>query len=267
MSTGTVAAFRSIVGGRIKESIVFRIDSTFVAVAALVQIMLVNLVWSAAYASGTGTPQQSLETLLAYVTLAGLQSWLFTDSIVSFMQQRVDQGTFVFDLVRPVSFLKQMAAHQVGMTAGTALFLVPAIPLAYAVGTLQQPDNLGAALLYSLSTLLGLAVNVLLGLLMGVSAFWTFRIDGLSLLYRVVSHFFAGAIAPLSMFPGWLAGLAHVLPFSSTVYVPVSIYVGTLKGADAYQGMAVQAAWLVILTVMIRMVWRKAIRKVVVQGG
>ena len=57
------------------------------------------------------------------------------------------------------------------------------------------------------------------------------------------------------------------LPFQATTYVPASIYVGSLAGSEAWRAIGLQLAWVVILGLAAALMWRRAMRRVVVQGG
>jgi ABC-2 type transport system permease protein len=49
--------------------------------------------------------------------------------------------------------------------------------------------------------------------------------------------------------------------------VPLSIYVGRIELSDAGAQLAIQAAWVVVLALFTRWVWRRAARRVISQGG
>jgi ABC-type uncharacterized transport system permease subunit len=61
--------------------------------------------------------------------------------------------------------------------------------------------------------------------------------------------------------------LAELLPFQTQANIPVSIYIGRLEGVDALRGLVVQAVWVVLLGIVVRFVWSRALRRVVIQGG
>ncbi|HET6214512.1 MAG TPA: ABC-2 family transporter protein, partial [Micromonosporaceae bacterium] len=103
--------------------------------------------------------------------------------------------------------------------------------------------------------------------LVGMAAFWTLEISGISTLYRLVSQFFAGTMVPLTFFPGALRTLADALPFRFMGYVPAATYVGALSGADLVHALIAQIGWLLALAGIVWLVWRRAYRRVVVQGG
>jgi ABC-2 type transport system permease protein len=51
------------------------------------------------------------------------------------------------------------------------------------------------------------------------------------------------------------------------MFFPVSIYLGKTTGAALWQGLAIQAAWVVILYGVARLVWSRGIRKYAAFGG
>jgi ABC-2 type transport system permease protein len=63
--------------------------------------------------------------------------------------------------------------------------------------------------------------------------------------------------------PGWLRTAVEWLPLQATVFTPVAIYLGK----DGWGGIGVQAMWLVLLGAAVVLVWRRALHRVVVQGG
>ena len=107
----------------------------------------------------------------------------------------------------------------------------------------------------------------LLAILLAMVAFWTVETDGLVMLYVLVSSFLSGALVPVSVFPGALRTLVQWLPFQATTYVPAGIYVGAIEGGAAWRAIAVQVCWLVVLGCAAGLVWRRAILRIVVQGG
>ena len=56
----------------------------------------------------------------------------------------------------------------------------------------------------------------------------------------------------------WAVGLA---------YTPISIYLGDIRGAAIWWSFLVQLGWAVALAVLTRLIWLRALRRLVVQGG
>ncbi len=245
----------------------YRANTAFNLLSILLQIYLLRAVWTAVYAGHAVAGGIPLHTLVTGLTLANLQLWVMFPFIAEFLQDRVRDGTVAFDLARPLSFMGQMLAQQVGSTAGMAPFVIVALPLALLLGALQPPASPGAALLYLAGLILSYLVTILIGLLLGLVAFWTVELTGFLLMYRLVSLFFSGALVPVQFFPAPLHLLATLLPFQAQASLSVSIYLGTLHGATVAGTLGLQLFWVVALYALAHLIWRRALRRTVIQGG
>lgn len=95
---------------------------------------------------------------------------------------------------------------------------------------IKLPQSLESCGLFIISVVLGILIGTQLDLIIGILAFWTVNIWGLRLLRESVIQFCSGALVPLSLYPQWFQEISMFLPFQSMVYVPVSIYTGSLLG-------------------------------------
>jgi ABC-2 type transport system permease protein len=263
-----VPAYRQIISSRLRTTLAYRQNVFFLLAILVLQIFILRKVWTALYQGHTTVDGLTLHAMLVYITLANLQNWVLQDPTVSFyMYNRVREGQVAFDLVRPVWFVPQMFAHLVGSSFATVIFGLVALPFIFFAGTLGAPASPTALLLYLASFVLAYVIMTLLTLMLGMIAFWTTEISGLEMLYRLVNQFFAGALVPVSLFPGAIRIIADVLPFQATTYTPVALYVGRVRGADALGALGVQAGWVVLLIVASWAMWQRALHRVVVQGG
>ena len=245
----------------------YRTDYLLTAVLLLVQVYLLRVVWTAVYADRGVADGITVHTMIAYATLATVQYTLFSPWRFSQIPERVREGKVAMDLLRPVGFCGQMLAAQVGGTAALASFMVLALPFALLVGGATAPPSAGAAVAYAVSLLLAYAISQLLALLVGMVAFWTVENTGIFMIYRVAAQFLSGALVPLWFMPTPLRVLAQVLPFQATAYTPTATYLGEIHGSGLAVALGVQALWVGLLTALARLVWSRAVHRVVVQGG
>jgi ABC-type uncharacterized transport system permease subunit len=246
---------------------VFRAEIALRLLGVLLQIFLLKVVWMAVYAGRDEVNGLPVTTLISYLTLANLQVWLLFCDIAAIVYERVREGTIASDLARPIDLLPQLVLTQVGRTMGTVPFVILALPVAAVVGGLTAPASLEAASLYLVSLVLAYVISILAALLLGLLVFWTYETHGVVAIYVFVTQFFAGALVPLSFFPDGLRTAAELLPFQTQAYLPLSIYIGRLAGADALRGLGLQAFWIIALYLAARVLWARAIRRVVIQGG
>lgn len=245
----------------------YRTNLLFDAIGLFLQIFLLKVVWTAIYADRAAVDGVDLVTLLTYLTIANIQIWVVWPETTWFLQQKIRDGKIAQDLARPVSLIGQLLGHQIGSTLVFLPLAILALPVAFFVGALGPPASIEAGLLYVVSVILAYGVVTSMGLLMGMIAFWLLEIGGIHAIYRFLNLFFAGALVPLWLFPGPVRTVAELLPFQTQANIPVSIYIGRLSGDDALRGLLIQAVWVVLLALLVRVIWSRAMRKVVVQGG
>lgn len=73
-----------------------------------------------------------------------------------------------------------------------------------------------------------------------------------------------GVLIPLTFFPEWAQSILAWLPFGVITYTPVAMYLGELA---VWRGLLVQAAWALVLFVLLRVLWRRALDQLTVHGG
>jgi ABC-2 type transport system permease protein len=77
----------------------------------------------------------------------------------------------------------------------------------------------------------------------------------------------SGLLLPITFFPDWMATLSQWLPFQAIAFLPSSIYLGRLQGSALGQALLTQVFWVVALALLCTWTWRRAARRLTVQGG
>jgi ABC-2 type transport system permease protein len=80
----------------------------------------------------------------------------------------------------------------------------------------------------------------------------------------VATNFLSGLLVPISFMPPWLRTIVDLLPFRTFVMVPIEVFLGH---GSAARSLGLQVFWAVALSGMALLVLRRAVRKVVIQGG
>jgi ABC-type uncharacterized transport system permease subunit len=260
-------AYRHLAAASARTVLVYRANYVTSIIGALLQILLLKVVWTAVYAGRDEVDGVELSTMVAYVTLSSLQMWFLMQSSTSMVPERVREGKIAADLLRPIGLLEQTFAGQLGRACVMLPLAAMVLPLALIVGDMRPPASLAAGVGYLVSLVLAIAIALLIGAILGLIAFWTLEVRGILFVYRHISQFLSGALVPLWFMPDWLRLLAEMLPFQAVAATPVSIYLGRLSSDSAVRAIALQAMWVILLYVVGRIVWRGALRKVVIQGG
>ena len=70
----------------------------------------------------------------------------------------------------------------------------------------------------------------------------------------------AGWIAPTELLPGPVRAASYLLPFRSSMGLPLDILVGRWTAAQSAAGLIVTAVWFLIFTVAFVRLWRAGLR-------
>src|SRR4051794_24621214 len=96
---------------------------------------------------------------------------------------------------------------------------------------------------------------------LGLITFWTTRVGPIFQLYIAAELLLSGRLVPMALMPAWVQTLANVLPFQWTFGFPIEALVGDLPTDRLVGGLAMQLLWIVIGSIVVRIVWRSAIRR------
>ncbi|MDF1489576.1 ABC transporter permease [Tessaracoccus caeni] len=260
-------AVRGCVRNAVKTSWAYRIDLVTAVTGLFIQVWLLTAVWRAVYGGAGEVRGVEQSQAVSYAVLAAclqvaLMPWEFSG-----LDRRVRTGQVGVDMMRPLGLVGQVFAQNVGTLLARLPIAVIGIVWAVLIGALSLPPRLDGVGLWLLATVLGATITLLMNLLMSMACFWSLEIGGYRMLYRLGSGLLSGALIPLWFMPGWLAGALDWLPFRAQMFTPLSIYFGSTTGPAAWLAIGAQAGWIVVIVVLLRVVWRRAERKVVIFGG
>lgn len=235
--------------------------------SSLMQLLVLYYFWSAVYQHSETVGGMALQGMITYFILATLLNQ-FVSADGDSLAEGIRNGNVAIELMRPYNLLLKIMAVTLGGHI-TNLFrgALPVLVVAGLFLGIDLPASWAHAGLFLLSAALGVLIGWQFDLMLSMVSFWTVNIWGIQVLRRGVLLFFTGALVPISLFPAWLKSLSNYLPFQSMVYVPVSIYTGTLSVTAALGALALQAAWLVAMFTALQLLWRRAIRSVTILGG
>ena len=230
------------------------------------------LMYRAFYRNGSNAFPMTFSQLSSYIWmqqafLAMFAAWFYDDEIFS----HISGGSVAYELSRPCNlynmwFVKNMALRlsRVVLRCVPILLVAALLPEPYG---LSLPAGIMNAALFPLSMILGCMVLVALGMLVYISAFYTLSPMGMRILAATSMEFLCGGIIPIPFFPSWMQGVMRFLPFGSIQNTPFLIYNGLVGPGDALKNIAIQGIWLVMLVLLGKIIMKKALKKVVVQGG
>ncbi|MFJ6213480.1 ABC-2 family transporter protein [Streptomyces sp. NPDC092296] len=243
---------------------------TATAARLAVQVFLAVCLWRGLYAHTTSAAGLDREQAVTYAVLAvlatrirGLDRQSGRDTVVNHLRT----GTIVYWFLRPLPPRRYYMLRALGEQLYGFGWVLAGYLACLAAGVVGPPASAAAAAGFAAGLLLGQLVLHQITLLIDLMCFWTLR-DGAALrILQFAQNLLSGSFAPLWYFPGWFLTMSAFLPFQATLNTPLSLYIGRIPPADAPRQLAIQALWVVGLSVLTRWLWRRAARRVVSQGG
>ena len=113
-----------------------------------------------------------------------------------------------------------------------------------------------------LTALLSSAFTVILNIV--VTALKTPKIAGFAMGF---TNLFAGLVIPLALFPDWMQGALLWQPFAGLADIPYRIYSGALVGPRAFEGIAAQTLWIVLIALIGRWWLDRVMARIDMQGS
>jgi ABC-2 type transport system permease protein len=234
------------------------------------------MVFAAFYGANEAAAPISLADAVTYVwlgqALLALLPWVADPEI----GHAVRTGGVGYDRLRPLDAYGFWFARTLGWMLARAL--PRAVLMALAAGIVlplaglgtwawRPPASVASALLFvpafALMTALGAAVLMLANIVVAASL----NERGVNAVLTPLVIVFSGSLLPLDFFPDSLRPFLHVQPLAGLVDIPFRIYFADLAGAEALQGLTLQAGWTLALIGIGRFAMERMMRRLQVQGG
>lgn len=233
---------------------------------------MIIMVFEAFYSEALDNPPISLSQLITYVWLqqsflAFIMLWFRDNELF----QLITTGNIAYELCRPSDTYSFWYAKLLAQRLASAL--LRSFPILIVAFFLPQPyrmsipPDFATFLLFITTLILGLFLLVSISMMIYISVFVTMSAVGSLLMFGVLGEFFAGMIIPIPLMPDWLQNIVNLLPFRLTADFPFRVYTGHIPKEEAWKGILFQLMWLAALVGLGKFAMRKALHRVVVQGG
>jgi ABC-2 type transport system permease protein len=198
---------------------------------------------------------------------------VFTESLLlavprveSEIEDEVRSGSVAYLMVRPMHYLGfHLAGFSGEVVVRLGLNLLVGAPLAFLLAG-PPPTPLAGLPWVLVAVALGLALHFHLVVCLALLAFWVEETKPFFWIYQKILFTAGGLMIPLEFFPDWLRRVLDALPFASVLYAPARMGV-RFEPEVAARLLAAQAAWLLVFVLVAQAIYRRASRRLQVNGG
>ena len=272
----TFGPLRAVVSARFRTLLQYR-AAAFAGFATQLFWGAIKLMILAAFFAATTEPQpMNMTQVVAYVWLGQALLGMLPWNVDADFREQVRDGTVAYDLLRPLD----LYAYWFGRTlafriAAPTLRGIPMVVFAmvllpiFGLGdwALVPPPSAAAFVGFVVAVVLAALLATVVTLLAHISLLWTISGVGMDRILAVLVTVFSGQVVPLPLFPDWLQPILNWQPFRGLADVPYRIYSGNIPPGEVVPELVFILVWTVALVALGRLILRRGVRRMVVQGG
>lgn len=224
--------------------------------------------WMAIYGENPSVNGTSAVQMATYVAVAWMSRAFYFNNLDREIAQEIRDGTVAIQLIRPYHYILVKCFQGLGEGLfRLLLFSIPGLALVSFIFPIDLPSIGERWGWFALSLFLAFVINSQINVLTGLMAFFILNNAGMIRAKRVLVDLLSGLIIPIHFFPDWAGRVLSFLPFQGISYVPSTILSKGLPQAEILRFLGVQILWGILLWIPIRLLWKSARRRLVVQGG
>ena len=237
-------------------------------VTYFVNVSVYYYIWKAIYGGSANVAGYNLKQILTYVTMGWIIRSFYFNNVDREIAAEVLEGKIAINLIKPVDTQWMYLFQTVGESCFRALMFTAPISVVLAlVYPILPPFSPVLGILFLLSCGFALLIFALINFFVGTLSLHIYSIVGVIRAKYFIVEFMSGLLIPLSFFPESLQRIMLFLPFAHISFTPLQIYLGKVRGAEAWQSLGIQALWVVVLYITSRAFWKFSTRRLSIQWG
>jgi ABC-2 type transport system permease protein len=259
--------YKEIALTTLKEETIYRAELIVSFICSIITLSVWFFMWSAIFkASGLDVIKGlTLPMMLTYISINSVLHFYNRSAIEYWIEDDVRTGFISILMTKPISYPIYYLFRDIGRLLFSLITKgIPMILIAIFFIGVSAPSSP----LFFVSAALSFFINFLILFLVGMTSFWSAgSIWGIRFTRSIISDIMSGSMIPILLFPEWLKQIAYLLPFQAIYSTPLLIYIGQTVGSEIFKSMLLQLFWIAVLSVAVVVVWKKAERKTISQGG
>jgi ABC-2 type transport system permease protein len=268
-----VRKYFHVLGIGIQNTLVYRTNFLFRAAFGLVPLAGTLYLWQAIYAGkapGESIGAYTLAQMISYYLLVTV-----VDAITAVAEDDwqiaadIKDGAVSQFLLKPMNYLAyRLCLYFSGRAIYTTMALVPvALFIAFKREFFVLPPDTATLTVALLSVVLAGLLQFLIAYTVALLAFWVLDVSTFIFIQFAFEYIASGHLFPIDILPPALHRLIMLTPYPYLLYFPVGVYLGRIQGAELWQGLAVQAAWVIAAFFIAQGMWSRGLRKYTAVGG
>jgi len=246
-----------------QQQLIYRGNILMYRFGEFASTLILILIWVVVYTQRDMLEGYTLAEMITYSAGIGIIDALSRTWISDSIERDVHKGRLSSLLLKPLNYFRYRFIFDFSRKQISSWFSI----LTYFVIILilrryfvLNVDIVRWALFF-VSVIGVVLLRFLLSFFIGLLSFWFIQIGGFVYTFGVLLRIMTGSYMPLELFPKLFGRVVGFLPFAYMQYFSMQIYLGKISVLEAAKGLGTQLFWMVVLFCLVKLVWKKALRR------
>lgn len=260
--------YLALTRGNFQVWLAYRFGFFFTIIGNVIYLGVAYYLWSSIYQHSNVIRGMTFNETFIYIALGSAIFILLKTYADWIIGNEIREGIIAVYLTKPLDFqLYALFSSLGGILMNLAAISIPTIVILTLVFKIQVTMGLGL-ILFPFSLTLAFLISFCFDYFVGLSAFYTESIWGISITKEIIITVFSGALLPLQFFPDAVQKILLALPFQAIYHTPLMMVTRPGQGLETFGPMlAVQAFWVFALFILTRLFYNQAIKILRISGG
>jgi ABC-2 type transport system permease protein len=255
----------------IENTLVYRVNFLCRVLFGFIPLIAILSMWRAVYeGKGTAVAGYTLAQMISYYLILTIVDALTAVSEDDWqIAADIKDGNLSQLLLKPIDYLAyRLCLFGAGRLIYSAVSLVPValLVLCYRQYFVWPPNGATFGWFVVSMIMTGL-LQFFISYTMALLAFWVLEVSTFIFILFAFEYLAGGHLFPLDILPPALFKALQFTPFPYQLFFPVNVYLGRVTGAALYEGLLIQAGWLLTAFVLAKLVWSRGVRRYSAVGG
>lgn len=244
-------------------------DAVGIGLLVMFRVFILIQLYKIAFQVGGSATISGLDLKETMWVLGLTQSFYISNRlrlITKNMGDEIQSGTVAYNLTKPYSYILYNLSSHFGIIGANLFFALFFTSLVLWLGLGIFHVSIIALFAGILLVVIGYIINNLIGIIMGLSAFWIEDISAFRWIYDKILFILGGIFVPLTIFPDSIRAFIDYLPFSQIFFNPALIIV-KYSPELFFKFLAIQIVWIILLSALAKLIFAKGSKMLAINGG
>ena len=246
-----------------QRGLTYRFTIVAYRIGEIAELIILILMWTAIYDTQPIIKGFTLNEMITYILIGSLINIIIRNFLSDYVSREIKDGKLSLFLVKPMNYFNYIFTMEIGRISLPLIMSLVSqlIVVAFFIDRIIFNFEILYLGVILVLIILAFVTELLISYLVGLIAFWTDDVDGLQITIHRIKKFFSGGYFPLSLLSTTLLNISLAFPFAYSFFVPTQIYLKKISLVDGLKGLLVQVAWIIILYFVIKIVWKRGLKK------